>query len=192
MAEPKPKEAGIRVLDPATPEGEQVLQLIARLCDDHHEHLAQAHFAVEFVMSWSEDRDGNTPLGKLVLVKEETWRLLEAAGVDPVPDFLLQLNGQLWPQWDEAARAFVLDSQLCFAAEKVGKDGEQLEDETGRKLWRKVGPEFIGFAAPIVRHLGTVEKFRNLTRFVGTLQRQRQLTLPSVGETDGGDGDAEQ
>ena len=151
--EAKPQSQRFGMVDRDTGEGSWIYREVADLVRKHHEHLGEATIWCAWKHNWSEDVDGNSPLGKTVLTAEVTWRAMaEYLDVESPPDFVLVLNAKLWQRLDEAKRRYVLDELLCYCGQKLGRGGDQVVDVTGRRVWMLHKPEHVGFAAPIARH----------------------------------------
>lgn len=170
----KPKPHAFSVLEPETGVAVWINSRIEQLVLEHHKHLGNARIVVLFKHNWSDDAEGNTPLAQLILVSEMYWRLFESIGENVPPDFILLLNEKVWGRLDEKAQLYVLDEALCYGGERVDKAGDQAEDDTGRPLWRRNKPAFVGFAEPIARHGPQLSKIK---AFLRTANATRQLAL---------------
>jgi hypothetical protein len=149
--ETKPKKATIRMVDKTSAEGGWIYKQVHDLVGRDHKGLADASIGVAYKLNWSDDADGRTEVGKAVLVPELYWRVMEAEGMEPA-DFYLLLNATLWERLEEAQRLYLLDELLCQCDQKLNRQKEHAEDETGRKLFRTRKPDLAAFAAPIKRH----------------------------------------
>lgn len=176
--------AAIELLDATSEAGRWITDTLDQLREKYHTDLEEASIQVLLKYNWSEDRQGNTPIGALKVVPEIFWRLLDDAnGGEGAPDFVLILNGKLWKVLGEKQKLYVLDELLCYGGPRPDKEGEQALDDTGRRLWRTVKPQFAGFAAPIRRHGAQMKNIRN---FMSEAKRGHQQDLPFVpGERPG-------
>lgn len=145
-----------------------VRKLIAEQVADGgpHDDLRGAQFSIVMKHNWHEDAEGSSPLGEMKVVSELTHRIMPEG---EEADFVMVLNGQTWPNLDEKQRTYIIDELLCSGAPKTGKGGEQLVDVTGRMLWRKVKPDFVGYAGPLERH--GVPAFVGVRKFAKSVSR---------------------
>lgn len=157
----KPKKQCFRAIDPESDNGQWITAEVADQVRDVHTTLEGASIIALEKLNWSADDEGNTKLADLVVVDEMTWRLFaQLSREEAAPDMILRLNGELFWLLPEAARRYVVDEALCSAAPAMDKEGEQAEDTTGRALWTKRKPDFVGFAGPIARHGAQTDRIK--------------------------------
>lgn len=183
----KPVAPTIELLDGKDEQGQWIIAQVEEMIRKVHTKLEGAVFALAWKLNWSEDRQGNTPLGALKLVPELFWRLLEASGsptwaiasIDEsphdTPDFVLLLNPKLWKVLLDKQKTYILDELLCYGSPRLDKEGEQATDEEGRLLWRTLKPQFSGFAGPIRRHGAQIKQIRT---FLAEARRGHQEEIP--------------
>lgn len=157
----KPKPQAYRAITPESANERWLQDEVKAQIGDYHPDLEGMKIVAMEKLNWSADDEGNTPLAQLVIPNEMMWRLLEQmAPEDTTPDAVLLVNGELFWLLPEAAKRYVVDEALCFAAPARDKEGEQAEDVTGRALWTKRKPDFVGFAGPIARHGAQTDRIK--------------------------------
>jgi len=191
--EAKPVAPTVELLDGKEEQSIWIIAQVEEQIHKWHTRLEGAVFALAWKLNWSEDRQGNTPLGALKLVPELFWRLLNATSGDdyPVaapsgdpsaPDFVLLLNPKLWKVLLDKQKLYILDELLSYGAPRLDKEGEQAVDENGRALWRTLKPQFTGFAGPIRRHGPQIKQIKT---FLAEARRGHQEELPLEEPTPG-------
>ena len=169
MKDAKQKKLTYKLIEREGAPGEKMYALLDELVVEHHEDLAQARIALAWNLSWKPDVDGRATLGKCKRVGNLERELMEY-------DFVIILLREFW---DEVAvtdeqRAALLDHELCHGALKLDKDGEPVEDERGRKVYRTRKHDIEEFTAIIARH-GCYK--RDLENFAQALRRSKQGNL---------------
>ena len=105
--------------------------LLDELVTAHHADLTKARIALAWCSSWKEDVDGKVVLGKCRKASDLDRELVAF-------DFILLLAKWFWRslQVTDAQRRALLDHELCHAAVKCDANGEPMEDERGRIVYR--------------------------------------------------------
>ena len=131
MIEPKPKKVSYELIKPNSKVGEPMYAMLEELVDKHHEDLAQARIALAWNLTWKPDVDGRQQIGKCKKASDLDRELMGF-------DFVIVLLREFWEEKavDDHQRRALLDHELCHGALKLDKDGEPVEDERGREVYR--------------------------------------------------------
>lgn len=164
----KPPKVAYRLL--TRDDHEDLYARLDRLVAANHDEVRFAHIALAWCTSWRRDVDGHLVLG----------RCKRATALDRelhAWDFVILLNEAFWTDEsvDDAQREALLDHELCHCGVKYGDDGEPVEDERGRVVYRVRKHDLEEFSEIASRH-GTWKK--NIEDFWRALQRGRQQRLP--------------
>jgi hypothetical protein len=169
----KPKKVNYRLIGKGSP----LYPMMDELIGLYHEELAQARIALAWNLSWKPDVDGRVTLGKCKKASDLDRELAAY-------DFVIILRQEFFEDAEvtDAQRRALLDHELCHAAPKLDEDGEQLEDEKGRKVWRTRKHDIEEFEQIVARH-GCYK--RDLERFAAALKQSKQGKLPLAEDVPG-------
>ena len=136
-----------------------VEKLAAALRTKSHQHLDVAKVAIGYLFAYApKDKKGDPkgpaiknhgyPAAALVKVTSHKDRV---AGL---PDAVIILDGDQWPEWSEERRGAVLDHELEHLKLKTDREGAVRSDDNGRPLLKVKPHDFQvgGFSAVIDRH----------------------------------------
>jgi hypothetical protein len=143
-----PKKVPYRLIDPElTDAGKTMYALLKRLVRTHHDDLEPAKIALAWHAGWKADVDGRRKLGMLKKCSDLDREFRPF-------DFVVILNRPWWesPGVTDAQREALLDHELCHGARKADTNGEPMEDERGRPVFRLVKHDIEEFAAVVRRH----------------------------------------
>lgn len=105
-------------------------RIMADLIEKHRADLAEAEIAILWRSGWRSDADGWT---QMVNVKK-------AGDVDRAlavkADFAVMLNKELFPKLPDRMKEIYIRHALGHMRPMIDSDGEQKQDDKGRKLWR--------------------------------------------------------
>ena len=169
MKDAKQKKLTYKLIEREEAPGEKMYALLDELVVKHHEELAQACIALAWNLSWKPDVDGRATLGKCKRVGNLERELMDF-------DFVIILLKEFWESLDvtDEQRAALLDHELCHGALCLDKNGEPVEDERGRKVYRTRKHDILEFTEIVARH-GCYK--RDLEQFAQALQRSKQGKL---------------
>lgn len=144
--------------------------LLDALVEQHHEDLCDARIALAWCTSWTRDADGKIVLGKCKKASDLDRELAAY-------DFIILLAKWFWRALDvtDAQRRALLDHELCHAALKRDVNGEPVEDERGRRVYRIRKHDLEEFVAVVDRHgiyTHDLEVFARTLRKAGVPQWQ--------------------
>jgi len=144
---PKPKKVSYELILRDSVIGGPMYALLDELVESFHEDLRQARIALGWCTSWKPDVDGRVTLGKCKKASDLDRELSEF-------DFIILLARWFWRADDvtELQRRALLDHELCHAALKLDANGEPLEDERGRRVYRVRKHDIEEFTAVVDRH----------------------------------------
>jgi len=175
------RKVSYQLIEPDSEPGKTLYPMLNRLIEAHHEELTNARIALAWNLSWKPDVDGRVTLGKCKRASDLDRELAAY-------DFVIILRKEFF---EDAAvtneqREALVDHELCHASPKLDGDGEQVEDERGRKVWRIRKHDIEEFSAIVARH-GCYK--RDLEQFAAALRlsRQGKLSLEDVAESLVGD-----
>jgi Putative phage metallopeptidase len=163
MRKPKPKPVSYELIAPDGHIGEPMYELLAELVTSHHEDLEHARIALAWCTSWKPDVDGRVTLGKCKKASDLDRELSQW-------DFIILLRKSFWTneRVTLAQRRALLDHELCHAAVKLDGNGEPVEDERGRRVYRLRKHDIEEFVAIVERHGLYV---RDLEMFAAAIRR---------------------
>ena len=179
MKDAKQKKLSYRLIEREDDAGAKIYGLMDELVVQYHEDLAQANIALAWNLSWKPDLDGRATLGKCRKVGSLDRELMEY-------DFVIILLREFWDSSDvtDEQRRALLDHELCHGAVVKDKNGDPVEDERGRKLYRTRKHDIEEFSQVVERH-GTYK--HELEKFAQAIQKSRQGKLfPSDDEAQAG------
>jgi len=109
----------------------KVYRLAEAIISEHLPQLADADARIAFFWcwSWNSDPDGRVHLGK-------AWKVPDLYREVCPYDFLIALNGDIVPKFDDAKLEALIHHELCHCDVAEDKDGEPKEDECGRAVFR--------------------------------------------------------
>lgn len=131
-AKPKrPKRVSYEVIHPESVVGHPLYALLEELVATHHPELERARIALAWCTSWKPDVDGRVTLGKCKRASDLDRELAQY-------DFVILLRKAFWldPRVTDTQRTALLDHELCHAALTYDDNGEPVEDERGRLVYR--------------------------------------------------------
>lgn len=142
----RPKKVSYTLIPIDEAPGPEMYGMLERVREEAHEELLPARVALAWCTSWKADVDSRVILGKCKKASDLDRELHRF-------DFVILLNAE-W--WQDAAvkdhmREALLDHELSHAAPKMGEDGEQVEDERGRKVWRTRKHDIEEFSGVVER-----------------------------------------
>ena len=169
MKDAKQKKLSYRLIEREEDAGAKIYALMDELVVKFHEDITQANIALAWNLSWKPDIDGSATLGKCRKVGSLDRELMAF-------DFVIILLREFWESADvsDDQRRALLDHQLCHGAVVLDKNGEPVEDERGRKVYRMRKHDIEEFSQVVERH-GTYE--RDLEKFAKALQKSKQGKL---------------
>jgi hypothetical protein len=158
----KPRKVGVELVPRDSPVGFPMYQLLDELIESHHPEKRAARIALMWNKSWSQDVDGHVTLTRTTIASDF---VREIQGDVEHFDIVIQVLHGWWisdavQPIDRRAR---LDEALCAFEPVIGKNGDQAEDERGRKLWRHRAPDVQAFTETIERYgLGVATRGQEL------------------------------
>jgi Putative phage metallopeptidase len=148
MKRPKAKKVSYHLI-PRTDDlfGGAMYGLLDELVEQHHEDLRFARIALAWCTSWNPDVDGRVILGKCRKASDLDRELAAF-------DFVILLRKAFWTHLSvsDAQRRALLDHELCHAALKLDVNGEPVEDERGRRVYRVRKHDLEEFVVVVERH----------------------------------------
>lgn len=173
----KPKTVSYELIPREGRIGPRMYTVLDDLVGAHHEELAFARIGLAWCKSWKPDVDGRVTIGKCKKASDLDRELAAF-------DFIILLSPTFWDGADENGQRALLDHELSHATLKHGADGEPVEDERGRRVYRIRKHDLEEFAAVVERH-GCYK--RDLEAFAVALQRAPQLrpAQPDCPKCDG-------
>lgn len=159
----KPKTVNYHLVDRDSEAGRPMYALLSDLVSQHHEELVQARIALAWNTSWRHDVDGRVTLGKCKKASDLDRELSSY-------DFVILLRRAFWldSRVSDQQRRALLDHELHHAAVKHDDNGEPVQDERGRVVYRTRKHDIEEFA-PIVQRYGLWTS--DLEHFAIALQR---------------------
>lgn len=124
-----------------------IYALLDELIEAHHDDLRLARIALAWCTSWTPDVDGRVTLGKCKRASDLDRELASF-------DFIVLLRRGFWmdERVTDAQRRALLDHELMHAALKRDAQGEPVEDERGRLVYRIRKHDLEEFTAIVQRH----------------------------------------
>ena len=147
MKPPKPKQISYALIREDGPVGEPMYAMLRELVAEHHEEILEARIALAWCTSWKRDVDGRITLGKCRRASDLDRELAAF-------DFVILLSKDFWQseRVEPHQRRALLDHELCHAAVKYDKQGEPVEDERGRPVFRTRRHDVEEFAEIVGRY----------------------------------------
>lgn len=166
---PKPKKVSYELIDVKTEIGQPMYALLKELVKAHHIDLRYARISLAWCLSWKPDVDGRVTLGKCKKASDLDREMADA-------DFVILLRQDFWsdPRVTDLQRRALLDHELCHAAMKFDGNGDPVEDERGRRVYRTRKHDLEEFAA-IAERYGCWK--RDIEHFAAALRRSPQGEL---------------
>ena len=171
-------------------EAKKVYAMVRDLVSEQHEDLRQATIGVAWCTTWTPDADGRMKLAA-AKIAGDLDRELQAF------DVVVILNQNFWRNREvsDAQRTAVMDHGLSQVLLRFDRNGEPVEDEKGRKVYRRRKFDIQEFTGVIKRH-GIYTK--DLETFARVISKQALLfeqstpktTTPTPAATRGGNGSA--
>lgn len=157
--------------------GVTMYAMLRSIVNRWHEDIRAARIALAWCTSWKSDVDGRLVLGKCRKASDLDRELHEF-------DFVILLNAEWWQHADvkDHQREALLDHEVSHAAPKLDEDGEQVEDERDRKVWRIRKHDIEEFSGVVERH-GLYK--RDLEVFAVALRRRQGSLLDLSDDIDG-------
>jgi len=154
----------------------QAYEIMDKLIEKHHTHLAEAKIAICWRFGWNADADGRLRLGQCKKASDCDRALREY-------DFVLLLNHEMWnaSNFSQAQMKALIDHELCHAQVSIDADGEPRTDEQGRTCYRTRKHDVEEFTEVVTRHdLYTSD----LERFAAKLREDAKRPLLPAGEPE--------
>ena len=139
-----------------------------KLILEHHPDLVEAKVVLLYNTAWSVDPGGRVVLGKCKIASAADRALVGEV------DVIVTLNAAFWfdEQTSSEQREALLDHELCHAHLQYDGEGEPVQDELGRLVFKLRHHDVEEFEDVIKRH-GTYK--RDLERFAAALLTQREI-----------------
>lgn len=131
--------------------------LMDELIDKHHHQVSDAKILLAWGYNWKPGIDGQV---KLVKVMKGGDLDRDKNGFDC--DFIIVLNADAWPTLGEDRQPAVMDHGLCHCEVAKDRNGEVLEDDNHRTVYRLRRPDLVEFIDVVARHgqyTATIAKF---------------------------------
>ena len=164
------------VVNPKGEPGESMYAMLTELVREHHQDLRDARIALAWATSWKADVDGRLKLGKCKKIGDPDRELMKQ-------DFVIILEQKFWqnPTVTDDQRRALLDHELCHGQLKHDENGEPVEDEKGRKIYRLRRHDVEEFTEIMRRH-GCYK--RDLEEFAKALYKSKQGRLDFENSSD--------
>jgi hypothetical protein len=120
-------------------------KLLRVLIKEHHDCLTKAKIALVWRRGWKPDADGNLRMGQAKKASDCQKELRDF-------DFVILLNEAAWTEFTADQRLALLDHQLCHCQIRLDKNGESMEDERGRIVYRIRKHDVEEFSEIVARH----------------------------------------
>jgi len=147
--------------------------LMAQMRKENHSHIAEAKIALAWRHRVKSDKDGILKLGQCL---KNSGVHREFANYD----FIILLNKMAWDAFTNEQKLALLDHELCHIMPSEDKNGEQVRDDLGRKLFRTRRHDIEEFQEIVKRH-GMYKK--DLERFAEIVaKKQAQPLFAQEGE----------
>lgn len=161
----------------------EVYRILGELVDEHREDLAEAEIVILWRSGWRSDPDGWT---QMVNVKKagDVDRALSVKA-----DFAVMLNKELFPKLPDRMKHIYLHHAIEHMRPMIDADGEQKQDDKGRKLWRVKKRHDVEQHSVIVKVYG--EESLNLDREALLAIKDADQPLLTAAEKAGSNGSGE-
>lgn len=169
MKQSKPKKVNYQIIPAQSEFGKPIYTMLRDLVERQHESLRDARIVLGWhVGGWKPDVDGNVTLG-MTQKASDLHRELAAY------DFVILLNRPLWLDelFDDYKREALLDHLLCFADVTLDKHLEPVEDERGRKVYRRRRENVRGFRENIDRYGVWTNELEELAKVLAKSRPER-------------------
>lgn len=177
----KLKKVTVELIRPNTLAGGPIYARMDALMHLHHEHLlrSEARIALMWNTSWEPDDDGRCTVGTCERVNDKHRELLGASGASF--DFIITLRKKTWEdiRTSEKVKDAILDHELTHAEIKT-QEGEPVEDERGRKVYRIRKHDIEEFSS-IARRYGCYRV--DLEEFAAALEASSVQSQDFIGPT---------
>lgn len=144
---PKPKTVSYELIPRDGDVGRAMYDMLDDLIEQHHGELSAARIALAWCTSWRPDVDGRVTLGKCKKASDLDRELAAY-------DFIVLLRRAFWldDRVTFGQKRALLDHELCHARRKYDANGEPVEDERGRPVFRCARHDIEEFQAVVERH----------------------------------------
>ena len=142
-----PKKVVYELIDRGGVVGHPMYALLDDLVHRYHKDLRPARIALAWCKSWKPDVDGRVTLGKCKRASDLDREMAQF-------DFIILLRRTFWidSRVTDLQRTALLDHELCHAARKFDPNGEPVEDERGRPVFRTRKHDIEEFADVVARY----------------------------------------
>lgn len=107
-------------------------RLLEELVGEFRDDLTEAKIEILWRAGWRPDADGWVEIAKV----KKAGDVDKALGLKA--DFAIMLNKERFPKLTDRLKRVYLHHSLCHMRPSFDADGEQKQDDKGRKLWRVV------------------------------------------------------
>ena len=135
----------VRMIDGKPTDPYRILQ---ELIDEHRDDLKEAKIEILWRSGWRSDADGFTQM----LAVKKAGDVDRALSVKA--DFAVLLNKENFPRLNDRLKTVYMHHALCHMKPMMDSDGEQKQDDKGRKMWRIVKRHDIEQFSEIVKLYG--------------------------------------
>lgn len=165
----KKKKIGHELIHPESDAGRAIYAMKDELVRDNHEDLREARIALAFNLNWKPDVDGRLQVGKCKLANDLDRELAEF-------DLVVILLREFWQDSEvtDRQRRALMDHELTHAALSLDSNGEPVEDEKGRKVYRIRKHDVEEFSGVVERH-GLYKT--DLAKFAKSVLKGKQRAL---------------
>jgi hypothetical protein len=163
------KKVSYQLIQPDSPSGRTLYAVLADLVEQYHEEIRHARIALAWNLAWKPDVDGRVTLGKCKKASDLDRELAAY-------DFVIILRREFMedPNVSDDQRRALIDHELCHASVKLDDEGEPVEDERGRVVYRIRKHDLEEFSE-IAQRYGCYK--RDLEDFAKALERSRSTPL---------------
>lgn len=142
-------------------------KLLKQMRKENHSYIADAKIALAWRHRVKSDKDGVLKLGQCM---KNSGAHREFANFD----FIILLNKVAWDAFTKEQKLALLDHELCHIMPAEDKNGEHLQDDRGRKLFRMRRHDIEEFSEVVRRH-GVYKK--DLERFAEVIAKKHAQPL---------------
>lgn len=154
----------------AEKDGDKVTEpylLLKQMRKENHSHIADAKIALAWRHRMKSDKDGILKLGQCL---KNSGVHREFANYD----FIILLNKMAWDAFTKEQKMALLDHELCHIMPSEDKNGEHIQDDLGRKMFRTRRHDIEEFQDVVRRH-GVYKK--DLERFAEVVAKKQAQPL---------------